>query len=74
TAPAGFLTNLFEGIGTSIEIPRLGSKHERLNNLSSFGPHSFSDKPHKDLPNLMRAIDEERVALGLRPYPTPEKE
>jgi hypothetical protein len=55
-------------------LPGLRSNQDRLNNLSSFGPHSFSDRPHRDLPQLMRAIDEERVALGLQPYPTQEKE
>jgi len=74
TSPKGFLAELFEGTGTTVEIPRLRSNQDRLNNLSSFGPHSFSDRPHRDLPQLMRAIDEERVALGLQPYPTQEKE
>ena len=74
TSPKGFLADLFEGTGTTIEIPPLGSNQDRLSNLSTFGPHSFSEKPHKELPQLMRAIDEERIALGLRPYPIPEKE
>jgi len=74
TSPKGFLAELFEGSGTTVEVPRLENREDRLSNLSSFGPHSFSEKPHKELPRLMRAIDEERVALGLRPYPPAEKE
>jgi hypothetical protein len=73
TSPRGFLAELFEGDGTTIEIPRLETREERLKNLSSFGPHDFSVSPHMHLPRLMRVIDEERVALGLRPYPQLEK-
>lgn len=69
TSPTGFLSDVFEGIGAIVELPRLASTDERLKNLSSFGPHSLSQDPHKDLPNLMTAIDRERVALGLSPYP-----
>jgi hypothetical protein len=74
TSPKGFMATLFEGTGTTIEVPRLENREDRLNNLSSFGPHSFSEKPHRELPRLIRAIDEERAALGLKPYPLPEKE
>lgn len=71
TSPKGFLAELFEGKGTTIEIPRLQSPEERLTNLRSFGPYDFSASPHKDLPLLMRAIDEERLAVGLKVYPAP---
>jgi hypothetical protein len=74
TSPQGFLAELFEGNGTTIRIPRLETREERLKNLSSFGPHDFSASPHIRLPRPMRAIDEERVALGLQPYPQLEKE
>ena len=71
-SPKGFIAELFYGAGASVELPRLESREERLKNLSSFGPHDFSESPHKDLPLLMQAIDEERVAVGLSPYPPPE--
>ena len=74
TSPQGFLVELFEGDGTTIEIPRLSTREERRSNLSGASPYRFSDAPHKDLPKLMRAIDEERIAVGLRPYAPPEKE
>ena len=73
TSPKGFLAELFEGNGTTIEIPRLQTREERRDNLSSASPHRFSDLPHKDLPRLMKAVDEERIAVGLKPYPPPEK-
>ena len=73
TSPKGFLAELFEGNGTTIEMPRLQTTAERLSNLRSFGPYDFSPSPHRDLPLLMRAIDEERRAVGLKPHPSPEK-
>jgi hypothetical protein len=72
-SPKGFIAELFYGAGTTVELLRLEMREERLKNLSSFGPHDFSESPHKDLPRLMQAIDEERVAVGLSPYPPPEK-
>jgi hypothetical protein len=72
-SPTGFLGDVFERGGTTIELPRLEDRDARRRNLGSFGPHSFSKTPHKDLPSLMSAIDEEHIAVGLRPYPLPEK-
>ena len=74
TSPRGFLTELFEGSGTTIELPRLSSREKRLEVLSGADPHYFSKTPHKTLPELFKAVDAERVALGLKPYPPPEKE
>jgi hypothetical protein len=74
TSPTGFLGEVFEGIGTIVELPRIAGKEERLTNLSSFGPHSLSGNPHTELPQLIMAINRERVALGLNPYPPPEKQ
>jgi hypothetical protein len=72
-SPKGFIAELFYGAGATVEIPRLETREERLKNLSSFGPYDFSKSPHKDLPRLMQAIDEERAAVGLSPYLPPEK-
>jgi hypothetical protein len=74
TAPKGFLAELFEGSGTTIELPRRTSRRERLDSLSSANPHRFSQTPHQYLPRLMKAVDAERIALGLSPYPPPEKQ
>jgi hypothetical protein len=71
-SPKGFIAELFYGAGASVELPRLESREERLKNLSSFSPHRFSETPYKDLPRLMRAVDEERIEVGLSPYSQPE--
>ena len=66
-SPKGFLAELFEGSGTSIELPRLVSREQRIKVLSGASPHRFSSDPERDLPHLTKAVDEERVALGLDP-------
>ena len=71
-SPKGFIGELFYGAGTTVELLRLETREERLKNLSSFGPHRLSDTPNKDLPQLMRLVNEERIAVGLSPYPQPE--
>ncbi|MFI5376117.1 MAG: hypothetical protein ACHQ8D_15915 [Candidatus Rokuibacteriota bacterium] len=72
-SPTGFLGDVFERGGTTVELPRLLEREDRRRNLRSVGPHSLSEVPHKDLPRLMAAIDTERLAVGLSPYPSPEK-
>ena len=74
TSPKGFIAEIFYGVGTAVELTRLESRDERLENLSSALPHSFSDRPHEDLPRLVNAVNEERKAVGLGPYPPAEKE
>lgn len=67
-SPTGFTGGMFERPGTIIELPRLVDREERRSHLWSFGPHSYSDKPFRDLPELMRGINTERIAIGLEPY------
>ncbi len=74
TAPKGFLAELFEGPGTTIELPRLSSRKERLDVLYGASPHRFSETPHKTLPKLIQAVNSERIMLGLSPFMPPEKE
>jgi hypothetical protein len=74
TAPRGFLAELFEGEGTTMELPRLTDRQQRLNVLSGASPHNFSKTPDRDLPHLMKAVNAERVSLGFSPYPLPEKD
>jgi hypothetical protein len=74
TSPQGFIAEIFNGSGSSVEVPRLVSRRERLDNLSAASPYRFSETPFKDLPRLMKAVDEERISLGLEPYSQPEKE
>jgi hypothetical protein len=72
-SPTGFLGDAFERGGTTVELPRLLEREDRRKNLRNVGPHSLSERPHRDLPKLMAAIDVERRAVGLSPYPPPEK-
>jgi len=67
-APRGFTGGMFERPGTVVELPRLADREERRKHLWSFGPHSYSDKPFRDLPELMHRINAERTAIGLEPY------
>jgi hypothetical protein len=67
-SPTGFTGGIFERPGTIVELPRLGDREERRKHLWLFGPHSYSDKPFRDLPELMRRINTERIAIGLEPY------
>ena len=67
-SPTGFTGGLFERSGTIVELPRLVDQEERRKHLGSFGPHSYSDKPFRDLPELMRRINAERIAIGQEPY------
>jgi len=67
-SPTGFTGGIFERSGTIVELPRLADREERRKHLWSFGPHSYSDKPFRELPELMRRINTERAAIGLEPY------
>jgi len=67
-SPTGFTGWIFERPGTIVELPRLADREDRRKHLWSFGPHSYSDKPFRDLPELMRRINVERIAIGLEPY------
>jgi hypothetical protein len=67
-SPRGFIGGIFEQPGAIVELPRLGGREERREHLGRFGPHSYSDKPFRDLPELMRRINIERLAIGLEPY------
>jgi hypothetical protein len=67
-SPTGLTVGKFERPGTVVELPRLVDREERRKHLGSFGPHSYSDKPFRDLPELMRRINTERAVVGLEPY------
>ena len=67
-SPPGLTVGKFERPGTVVELPRLVDREERRKHLGLFGPHSYSDKPLRDLPELMRRINTERTAIGLEPY------
>ena len=67
-SPTGFTGGIFERSGALVELPRLVDREERRKHLWSFGPHSYSDKPLRELPQLMDRINAERIAIGLEPY------
>jgi hypothetical protein len=64
-SPKGFTGGIFEGSGTIVELPRLTDREERRNHLLLVSPHSYSDTPAKELPELMRRMNEESAAVGL---------
>jgi hypothetical protein len=71
-APRGFTGGIFERPGTVVELPRLVDPEERRKHLFLFGHGDFSDRPFKDLPELVRRINAERIAIGLEPHTPPE--
>lgn len=71
-APRGFMGGFFEATGTTVELPRLEGLEARRRNLDSINPYSISDTPSKDVPQLMRRVNEESIAVGLTPYPLTE--
>jgi hypothetical protein len=71
--PRGFLAGIFEGAGTTVELPRIEGREDRRKNLREIDPHSFSEEPFKDLPVLMDRVNAERTSVGFSPYPVPEK-
>jgi len=73
-SPKGFTGGVFEQPGTVVELPRLADREDRRKNLLSVDPHSYSDTPFKDLPELMRRVNEESGAVGISPYPQTEKQ
>jgi hypothetical protein len=72
-SPRGFTGGIFEHSGMLVELPRLEGREARRMHLRSISPSSFSDEPFKDLPELMRKVNEERAVVGLNPYLPVEK-
>jgi hypothetical protein len=71
-SPRGFSGGIFERPGTVVELPRIVDREDRRKHLFLFGPGDFSDRPFKDLPELVRKINAERVEIGLEPHTSPE--
>jgi hypothetical protein len=67
-SPRGFTGGIFEGLGTVVELPRLEGREERRKHLLLFSHGDFSDKPLKEVPELVRRINAERIAVGLEPH------
>jgi hypothetical protein len=71
-SPRGFTGGIFEREGAVVELPRLETPEERRKHLFLFGHGDFSDRPFKELPELVRRINAERSAIGLEPHTPPE--
>jgi hypothetical protein len=71
-SPKGFTGGVFERAGTVVELPRLAGREERRKQLFLFDPHSYSDSPFKELPELVRRFNVEREAIGFEPLSSPE--
>lgn len=71
-SPRGFTGGIFEHPGAIVELSRLEDREERRKHLLSFSHGDFSDRPFKDLPELVRRINAERIAIGLEPHTPPE--
>ena len=71
-SPRGFTGGIFEGPGTVVALPRLVDREERRKHLMLFGASDYSDKPFKELPELVGRVNTERIAIGLEPHKTPE--
>lgn len=74
SSPKGFIAELFYGSGGTVELRRLEKQEDRRSNLSSGDPHKFTSTPEQNLPPLMNAVNAERIAIGLKPYPPAENE
>jgi len=60
---------MFEGAGRTVELPRLRTREERREYVTTMGPYSLSEEPFKEIPEFMRLVNQESVAVGLQPYP-----
>jgi hypothetical protein len=73
-APAGTPPTLtrrfYEGPGNTIELPKLKDKEERLMHLRTLSPYGMSESPFIEIPEFTRLFNQERVTLGLEPYPS----
>ncbi|MFQ5804254.1 MAG: carboxypeptidase-like regulatory domain-containing protein [Candidatus Methylomirabilales bacterium] len=72
-APRGFIGGIFEGAGTTVELPRLKTREERRAHLRGIDPWALTDDPFKDIPHFMRLVNSERASLELEPYQVPGK-
>lgn len=73
TAPTGFTGGNFEGEGTLVELPRVKGKEKR-ESYDEIDSGGISEDRFKELPNLMRLINQERINLGFEPYRQTEKQ
>lgn len=71
-SPTGFTAGIFERSGTVVELQRIEGREERRKHLLLFGLGDFSDRPFKEVPELVRTVNTERTEIGLEPHVPPE--
>lgn len=62
TRPTGNISQVFQGEGTVVELPKLKTREERRQK-----DVSLPDVPREKMPHLMRLINIDRVETGLEP-------
>lgn len=68
TAPRGRMPDIFEGAGATVELPPLRTREDRVKLLLQIYPRGLSQDPFRELPELMRRLNEESMNLGLQPF------
>jgi hypothetical protein len=64
----------YERTGHTIELPPLSTRDERLGHLRSVDPYNLSETPFTEIPEFTRLFNQERISLGLAPYPSPGRQ
>lgn len=59
----------YEGSGNTIEMARLQARDERRDVVATMHPYWLSEAPFKEIPEFMRLVNQESLAVGLHPYP-----
>jgi hypothetical protein len=69
----GFALGKFSAKGLTIGLPRLKTFEERRRYIRDADSGMISDLPPKEIPNFLRLLNKERVAVGLQPVQEPER-
>ena len=68
--PPTLTRRFYEGPGNTVELPRLRTREERREYVATMSPYSLSEEPFMEIPEFIRLVNEESVAVGLQPYPS----
>jgi hypothetical protein len=61
------------GRPVTVGLPRLTTWEERLGHIGELSPYRLSSMPFREIPEFTNRFNQERVAVGLGPYPPPGK-
>ncbi len=59
----------YEGAGHTVELLPLRTREERREYAGRMDPYGLSEAPFKEIPEFMRFVNQESIAVGLQPYP-----